>query len=179
MYDDLTGAIYTNIYNGTNSGIDSNYINAIYGNDANLYVGTEAGLAISKDYGQTWVHKDSSNGLPIGIVTSVSVSGNSIYVGTYGGGLAISVDGGNSWRVVNHSNGLYGDKDVIYDVFADGDWIYVASYQGLSVSSDGGNNWRHYFDNTLVRKVFAVDRYIYVAVDLQIVLIHGLRKIIT
>ncbi len=161
IYDDSKTIMTTNMYNGSTTGINSNYVNDIFISGSNMYVATIAGLSVSKDKGQTWSYKDSSNGLPIGFVNSVFAIGNNIYAGTYSGGLAISNDGGNTWHTVNHNNGLHDDSNIVYSVFAVDEMIYAGTSDGVSLSSDNGKTWTHHLDGIKIKRLFATNRSAY------------------
>jgi hypothetical protein len=96
----------------------------------------QPGLFASADGGATW---DQITSLP-GAVTTMTVDGKSLYVGTPGptGSLHRSDDGGQTWE----SLGLTGT--VLWDVAVAGDLIVVGSLlggQGVLHSGDGGQTW--------------------------------------
>ncbi len=165
MYDNTTSNTKLFKFNGQVSGINSNYVNSTYIDGSNLYVATVAGLAISQDNGNSWMYKDATNGLAIGIATSVAAKGSDIYVGTYTGGLAISNNGGSTWRSVTHNNGLYGNQDVVNNVYLESQNVYVSTNQGLSVSADRGASWSHYLNDKPILQTVVVDEIIYAATN--------------
>lgn len=165
VVNDKTHTAVTKTYDSTAASINSNYINSVFADGKNLYVGTVAGLSISFDSGASWVNKDSHNGLPLSLVTAVFANGAHIYAGTYGKGLAISNDSGTTWTSKNHSNGIYGSKDIVYCIFQENENLYLGTYQGLSISRDNGNSWQHALDDIKIYKLFANDKNVYAAVS--------------
>ncbi|CUU08034.1 Por secretion system C-terminal sorting domain-containing protein, partial [Candidatus Thermokryptus mobilis] len=125
------------IYNASNSGLPSNYINAIAidGQD-NLWIGTEEGLA--KFDGVNWtVYNSSNSGLPSKYVNAIAFDkeGNK-WIGT-NNGLA-KFDGVN-WTVYKTYNSGLPDnsvKTIVIDISGN-KWIGTWGY-GLAVYREGG-----------------------------------------
>ena len=104
------------------------------------FVGTVAGLQVSRDNARTW----SPAPLSVGPVVSVDVSPNyandhSVLVGTLAGAY-LSEDGGDTWQAP-----WFADQ-VIYDVlfspaYSADRTLFLASDTGIRVSSDAGSHW--------------------------------------
>lgn len=88
----------------------------------------------------SWTKYTTANGLAADGLTSVAVSGNTLYVGTYGSGLSVSSNGGSTWTTYTTVNGLASNN--VYGLAVVGSTLYAATYGGgLSVSTDAGNSW--------------------------------------
>ena len=91
------------VYKESNSGIPSNYINAIAIDSATKWIGTVGGN-VAKFDGNKWQTFDTSNsGLPGYEITDIAVDQEGVvWIGTGGEGL-VKYDG-NSWELFNPSN---------------------------------------------------------------------------
>ncbi len=74
-------------------------------------------------------------GLP---ASALTVNGNNLWAGTFGGGVFLSTDGGQSWTARNA--GLHGLK--VYALLSQGTGLYVATDDGLYRSVNQGQNWQ-------------------------------------
>lgn len=109
-------------------------------NDLSLFVlnGTiyaasaDHGLFISTDNGDSWSRKTTANGLPANIASDVFVDGGLLFV--TGRGLSISTDGGSTFINRDSSHGLPYDTWASA-VFAQGNTVYVATYDGLAIGT--------------------------------------------
>jgi photosystem II stability/assembly factor-like uncharacterized protein len=117
----------------TSSGLPSNYVYAIYAqaDGSWIYAGTDKGLGISEDGGNTWRRCELLNN----DVKSVFAMGKEeIYVGT-SGGLAITKDGGQTWG--NHLTSY-----TVQSIFVTTDTIYIGTpSDGMAISNDEAQTW--------------------------------------
>lgn len=132
---DLTGNSFVN--KTTANGLGSNIIWGVaFDDNGNLFVGTDAGLSISTDNGNTFVNK--STGATSPKVRSLFISGGKIYAGT-GSGLYISTDlTGNSFGTRRSNN------TTINRILVDGSNVYVAGADyKIGTSTDGGGTFTY------------------------------------
>ena len=101
-----------------------------------LIAGTDDGLFVSTNLGQTWrptIHA--------GKVSTIKVIGSAIFAGggfAGGGGVFISRDNGLNWTP---SNAGLAKSQPVSAFAAKGDRIYLAQRGGVYVSGDGGRSW--------------------------------------
>jgi hypothetical protein len=131
-----------------------------------VYAATGSGLAVSTDYGRSFILKTIADGLGSDYITSITLAGSKIYVATQGGGIAISSDGANTFNSITTANGLA--TNWTYDIAVDGNSLYVATLEGISISHDGGQsfftrNTSHGLGANYVRAVALNGRNIYAA----------------
>ncbi|WP_461133151.1 T9SS type A sorting domain-containing protein [Spirosoma lituiforme] len=127
---------YTN--KTTANGLGDDLVRSVYANGNLVYVGTNGGLAISSDMGNTFINKTTANGLGSDGVLSVYAIGNTIYAGTFGG-LSISTDGGNTFANKTTANGLGSNQ--VNNVYVLSNTVFAATPNGLGISTDGGNTF--------------------------------------
>lgn len=107
-------------------------VNDIETSATHIFVGTESGLFISGDEGQTWT--SAGAGLPIEThILSLAAIGSSLFVGTETG-VSLSTDNGESWRPV------YSDVMVEGLVAIGPDLVANAAFED-HVSHDNGATW--------------------------------------
>jgi hypothetical protein len=113
----------------------SGRINALAIAGAIAYAGSDAGIFISTDEGQTW----SENArLPIARVQCVTVVGEQVFAGTQQAGVFVSQDGGRSWEQL--ASGLT-DLNV-QSLVNIGTEIYAGTdTQGVFIRSGGAGSW--------------------------------------
>jgi hypothetical protein len=103
-----------------------------------VYLGTNYGLAVSRDSGYKFSYILENT-----FIQKIFVDGMSVYAA--GDGLAISNDGGNSFIRRTTLNGL--GTNSVRDVYAIGKTVYAALFNGtmqgsgLAVSTDGGKRF--------------------------------------
>ncbi|MBN1687192.1 MAG: fibronectin type III domain-containing protein [Spirochaetales bacterium] len=121
-------------------GPDSYYCYDIYADADFVVVGTENyGVGISNDFGSTWTHYDTTDGLSSDDVFSIAVSGSNIWLGT-SAGISVSADGGANWGVVTASGAPTGQVLAVY-VDANGLYAGAGAHMGIYISRDFGTNW--------------------------------------
>lgn len=101
---------------------------------------------LSTDFGNSWSILDSTN-LIFGI-SSLAVSGNNIFVGTYFNGIWSSTDNGASF--IQDSNGIK-NHNVVNSIVINGANVFAGTDNGILKSTDNGSNWI-LFNNGLTNK---------------------------
>lgn len=118
-----------------NAGLMNRFVNALAGNGATVYAGTQGGVYRSFDGGVNW--SAASSGLTRLSVLSLVVNGNTVYAGT-DNGLFRSTNQGGSWMEV--STGLTDRYIVALGLAPDGTSLLAATSSGLFRSSIAGGN---------------------------------------
>jgi len=150
IYAGTDGGVFLSTDNGTNwkqtnTGLASQYANALAMNGTNLYTSTEnGGLFLSTNSGTSWAQlNDNSNDY---VISSISITqDNGIFIGTKGGGGFHSTDNGVTWIPLWD---LYGEYSFIWSIAnsvngTGGTNIFAgASYSGIKLSTDNGNSWK-------------------------------------
>jgi hypothetical protein len=110
-------------------------INALAIDGTTAYAGSEDGLFISKDGGQSWVERAISPASP---VQSFAVAGHRVFGGTKRAGVFVTEDAGASWRQV--SRGLSNLN--VRSLAARGGVVYAgADAEGVFVLPEGAEAW--------------------------------------
>jgi hypothetical protein len=104
-----------------------------------MFAGTDSGLFISTDDGQTWTA--SNSGLTNLKIRSFGMSGGHVYTGTRGGGVFVSSDNGLTWS--SAGSGLPGCTSVsVRSIIVSGANLVAGVYdKGVYLSTDGGATW--------------------------------------
>lgn len=135
----------------TANGLGNDLARSVYAIGSTVYAGTNGGLSISADMGNTFINKTTANGLGDNGVLSIYATANAIYAGTFNG-LSISTDGGNTFTNKTTANGLGSNQ--VNNVYAIGSTVFAATTSGLSISTDGGNT----FNNKTTANGLAADQ---------------------
>jgi photosystem II stability/assembly factor-like uncharacterized protein len=113
-----------------------------------LFVGTENGVYLSTDLGETWIPKN--NGISNFTVRSIIVNDEKIYIQNYNSGIFYSSDYGESWLKLQTDGLPFSDLDLF---LASGNEIWVQStkserigttdyeYGGLFLTTNLGKDW--------------------------------------
>ena len=110
-------------------------INALAIQGTTAYAGSEDGLFISTDGGQSWVERAISPASP---VHSFAVAGHRVFGGTKKAGVFVTEDAGNSWHQL--SKGLTNLN--IRSLAVQGTVVYAgADAEGVFVLPDGAEAW--------------------------------------
>ncbi|MGH7600273.1 MAG: WD40/YVTN/BNR-like repeat-containing protein [bacterium] len=135
--------------------LNSNGIEEIVLHRGELWIGTDKGLARSRDGGKIFVTYTTQNGLPRGGVSALAVTDSIILVATdfdsltktdaglqpTGGGMSYSTDDGRTWTYVRQF-GPSPVQNVTYDIALHKNAIWRASWGGgLQRSADLGQTW--------------------------------------
>ncbi len=104
---------------------------------ANIFEGTTVdGVYLSTDAGKSWARVNS--GLGSSDVTSLVVSGTSLYAGTWGAGVFLSTDNGTSWTAVN--DGLTNND--VEALAVSNENIFAGTTTGIYLTTNNGTSWR-------------------------------------
>ncbi len=118
----------------------NNVISAYIDHENIIYIGRNGnGLSISRDFGKSYIHRNSNNGLGNGFITDIIRASNKIYVATFNG-LSISNDGGVSFTNKTTLQGL-GSNEIRSIALDDHGKIFIGTHNGLSISDDGGDSF--------------------------------------
>jgi len=103
---------------------------------SNIFEGG-TGVSLSTDSGKSW--KKVNNGLTnYGWVTSLAVSGDNIFAGTYIGGVFLSTNNGTNWTEVNNGLTYY----QVLSLTISGTNIFAGTKgDGIFRSTNNGTNW--------------------------------------
>lgn len=159
------------IYNGKSfvnktsaDGLKGDNVLSIAVADNTIYVGTDQGLTVSTDGGNSFERISS---LPQ--INSISVSKKTVYLATEKG-LYVSKDRGYFFvrKIVNTNT----DQSVpTHKIIQHGDKIYVADEDGLWISTNDGVSFESIIFTSAdaqsppVRAVFGVDQHLYISTD--------------
>ncbi|MCF6766589.1 hypothetical protein L3V82_12495 [Thiotrichales bacterium 19S3-7] len=124
-------------------------INVVYVNDqkGEIYAGSDDGLFISKDLGNSWILKTVDDGLSSNIIKDIAASGDNIYI-IDNGYADVSYDGGQSWQSLNdkykgyYQNVGYGDNRLYLFAAYDNESEDVSDSAFLLESNNQGLTWR-------------------------------------
>ncbi len=114
--------------------LSSNTLTVVRSHNHFVYLGSEEGLSVSSDFGDTFTTRDASNGLSGGTVFDIFIQGSKMYVVTEQG-ISISDDSGTTFTTRDASSGIMGEPIKIY-VYVDGS-IYLTTSAGIAISHDG------------------------------------------
>ena len=133
------------MYVSTNNGVSWNLkisdtsCVSIASNGNTIYTGTVYGIYLSNNNGTTWVHA-ANNQIPQDAIYALTVSGNNIFAGFWGGiGIYLSTNNGNDWVQVN--NGLTEGGTYIRALASSGNNIFAGTGDGIFRSTDNGSTW--------------------------------------
>ncbi len=93
-------------------------------------------------------------------VTSLAVTGTTLYAGTYGKGVQRSTDRGGAWTAMN--NGL--TDDTVLALAATGSYVFAGTYNGGFHSTNGGGSWTQLeFTFGQVQSVAMIDTFVFIS----------------
>jgi len=118
-----------------NTGIEGASIKKVTADGNNLFAPTGGGLFYSSNNGIDWIIL--KNGITNFNVSSVAITGNKVYIGTYGGGVFRSTDYGLSWTQVN--TGM--TSVIVESISATGNYVYAGTLSEIFRSTNSGDNW--------------------------------------
>lgn len=103
-----------------------------------LFVGDQLGaLYSSRDGGASWRRNFTTNQ----IISTVTISGNAIFVGTVGSGVWRSTDGGSTFAPA--TGGLTGTGSTVWALLPAFGGLYAGTDAGLFVTRDFGATWQN------------------------------------
>lgn len=137
-------------------------VNCFGVNGENIYAGTESGIIISNDNGNSW--NECNNGLVDLDVKTIYLNGSDIlagfHLGKSDGGLYKSSDLGKSWSYfsLNEFN--------IYSIVSHNNILLVGNDLALFASSDNGKTWVCLKEGC-VNMLFKTDEYLFGCFDFE------------
>ena len=151
------------------------YVSALEGTEHRLYAATADGIFFSKNDGHTW----SSTTFDIGdkSLTTLTATGNTVYVGTWRHGVFRSDDAGVTWKPINdgfrfqevEGEPFYGEVRRI--LIIDNTIISVMYHGGTYTSTDRGETWRDISEDWLlgdsIYAMTAFDGYLWSAMSIE------------
>lgn len=113
-------------------------VRAFHENNTAIYAGTFSGVFKSADGGATW----AAVGLPRTVISSLAVSGQSIFAGIFAGGVSRTDDAGETWTTVN--NGVMRRATIVQCLVAKGGSVLAGIYgtEGVYRTDNGGASWK-------------------------------------
>jgi len=144
----LYAATSNGVFIPLNSGESWSYGNLTGGisiatNGLNIFVVRNDGIYTSSDDGNNW--SAANNGInPVAkmMLSSVTATGTTIYVGTIGWGVYVSTDNGASWAErINGLGGSSGNTQTVLAFVTKDNIVYAATGGGVYVSNNQGQNW--------------------------------------
>jgi ligand-binding sensor domain-containing protein len=128
----------------TTTGIAGNLVHALVVDGQSIYVGTNSGLSISADGGQTFVTKTIDDGLGSNQVNALFVDGANIYAGT-SLGIYKSQDGGKRFTNLGaNTDALKATNISSISSLGDGQHLSIATNNGLFLTADGGASFHQF-----------------------------------
>lgn len=125
-------------------GPDASAVNAIHidsSNPANVYVGTDDGIALSTDFGVSWTVEEPTNS----VIKGISGTGSTIYAATQDK-VAISTNSGSTFSYFGTLEGLPANST--NSLFVNAGRLFVCTSLGIAISTDNATTWtvRDQFD---------------------------------
>ncbi|MCI0474073.1 MAG: T9SS type A sorting domain-containing protein [Ignavibacteria bacterium] len=132
------GGIYKSTNNGTSwtfSGAPDQFVHSLLASGINTYAGTEFGVYLSTNYGNSWVQINNGS---IGLnVRGLIDFGNNIFKGT-DGGVYMTSNNGVNW--IYRSYGLV-SQGIVTGFASIGGNLYACALGGAYLTTNSGNNW--------------------------------------
>lgn len=123
-------------WNPVNNGLNSVWINCLMVQGTNLLAGTQSGIFISANNGQSWTSANTGFPIPLREVFCLGLINNTLIAGTWGG-IYRSVNGGNSWTSSN--SGL--TNPYINSILVKGNLVFIGAGPFVFASSNEGQSW--------------------------------------
>jgi uncharacterized protein (TIGR03437 family) len=118
------------------SGPEGGQINFVFNTGRAVFVGNNGGMLRSTDSGRSWV--ETNAGLTALATYSMTMSGTTLFAGTFGGGVHRSTNNGDNWAVAN--SGL--TDPFIYSLTASGTTLFTGTINGrVFRSTNQGDTW--------------------------------------
>ncbi len=159
-----SGGIFASSDSGSNwSAVDTDTNFNVYGlavSGNNIFARTSSGVFLSKDNCVSWTEKD--NGIPFPEITTLAISGDTLFAGNAEDGGYWSTDTGNNWTrfiAVNSpemtSYSINGNNILACTA----DWLNEKG--GLYLTTNGGNNWSTLYTGSTVSNAITVENNIF------------------
>ena len=141
-----------------NNGLTNYSVNTLLQTGAKLFAGTDAGLFLSEDDGNSWAPVLNGFGLYPFPIKTFAVSGTTIYAGSNGGGVYVSTNSGSSWSQVN--NGFPNQYFTVQAIEIKGNKVLAGVVNGAGVytSSNNGLSWNASNTGLIATSVIALFR---------------------
>ncbi len=141
------------------TGLAGQVVRALVAEDKAIYAGTDDGVFLSVNNGNTWTA--ANTGLPKDTVVSLSAGGGAVFAGMLHSGIFASVSDGDSWTAVNQ--GLPHDAvdtnsyPQINQIASDGSRLYASALRkGVFLSQNGGASWNPINTGLTTTNIFAL-----------------------
>lgn len=130
---------YSNAQWQQSGGPEGGYINCISIAGENIFIGTNAGVFVSKDNGSSWYA--INKGIENIKVISLAIDESSIFIGTDRSGLYRSTNNGSDWSKVDLKYNSTSQIFYVYSIAIDKNKIFAGTDAGIFLSTDNGENW--------------------------------------
>lgn len=118
-----------------NNGLVDSVISSLAVNGKSLYAGTNGGVYLSDNYGNSWTRIFSEN-----YVQSIAITKGDLYVTTRGNGIFVSQNKGMNWTALN--TGI-DKKTIIETLHVIGNDLYAGSHNGVYILNKSKKTWVH------------------------------------
>jgi uncharacterized protein (TIGR03437 family) len=136
----FSGGVFRSLNGGLswepiNSGLPQTHMSALAVLNDSVFLGTEDGIFVSANNGQSWSGVDTGFSHMASMVYSLTTVGSSLYAAMYFGLGTVSADGGKSWAALDGPPG----NPVGYAQI--GSNLFCATQKAVYRSSDNGKTW--------------------------------------
>jgi photosystem II stability/assembly factor-like uncharacterized protein len=124
-------------WNPIGSGITSELLYALAGNDSRVFSGAYGGVHFTSDNGSTWTTPSALSGTTI---SSLCIKGGLVFAGTGHNGPYVSTDNGATWAPANgglSSSSSRSTAALAYDSL----YLFAGTHGGVYRSTDNGTSW--------------------------------------
>ncbi len=121
-------------WTASNNGLTGIRVEAFVEIGSSLYAGTEKGINLSTNNGDSWSNVGLAN---IFISCFANIDGN-FFAGSSGKGIFLSIDNGTTWKF---SSAGMPASPFVYDIASSGMNLFAATSAGVFLSTNNGSNW--------------------------------------
>ncbi len=133
----------------TITGLDANGASAMTSTASTIYLGGFSGGIFTSSNGTDWTKSTLDVS---GTITSMGVSGDSVYLTTGSGKIYFSNDNGVNWELTQNTS----TEGFVRDLLVQEDQIIMSSDDGVFISDDDGTNWTESNSGILALKIESV-----------------------